>query len=313
MTLERIVKSFGVERARKCYSAIVIQGNYVKDQSENTIRIFFNRNPESLIVVCSYTNNILDFDPEGKWTTELSSGRLVFLFIDYPCKTKFFDFWKTNFFNQNLQRLTSFIGVNFVKEIGIPICLKVRSDSFLGRPNICQYLNDVSNEKPLLLREGENIGLKRRMVNCNRSRRKCFMTWEDRLGEYFLFDHWMFGDTGDLIKFYEIEKGGNDINVGQSPESSLTELWMKREGITDCQDGVAELCARYFAIVDTAEVEFLWQKVESFGQYIREGSLYIQREFEHRSRMFRHFTKTEWLEWIEIIKTRDAEKQALRS
>lgn len=288
----------GVPNAKFLASAIIIQGDFTEEWTNNTISIMTERNPESLIIVSTYST-----PPSRIATTrhkaEVDKGHLVFLFIGFPSTALFPQFWAKNFRNQNLQRLTSFMGVEFAKELQIPICLKIRSDAILGRPNVCKYLDELRDKYPppfFRSCQEENIG--KRMVTYEGARKPCYENREQGIGDYYIFDHWIFGDTNNLIKYFEITEAGGDISVDKCPETHLAQCWMKNQRIAKCSDGVSELCARFFIVTTRFEVEYVWQKYENLQEYLQHGYPPSTDNDDLNIVSPEHFGRKEWKAYI---------------
>lgn len=153
-----------VDKSKVWKYAAVVQGPHHPEWTLNTLRILLERNNNCLVIVSTYRDFVLnDFETEN-----LSPrGRLIFIFVKTPNKELYPDFWRTNFHNQNLQRLSSFVGIRYAKEeLGICNVLKVRSDVILGRRDIFEFLNEMS-EVPLILPRDYILSLLQLMTGKN--------------------------------------------------------------------------------------------------------------------------------------------------
>lgn len=276
-------------RQKNFESAIVIQGPFKEHDTHNTITMMTERNPQSLIILSTYETPLLSSE---------KCENIVLILNKIPSKEKYPDFWLTNFYNQNLQRLTSFVGVQHAKNLGIPVCLKVRSDGIFGKQNICEYLDFCSKSQPLL---GTNTSqVKRRLVVSDKSRK--YFPGDQVIGEFFVYDHWLFGETEDLFKFYDMTEGsawheGRGIETSTTPETHLTKCWMKNVGINDANN-LVELASKYLVVTSTLDVEFVWQKGENLQRYLCEGKSYLQHEFSLQDRIRKYYTRDQWLKTV---------------
>lgn len=294
--------------------------------------MFLERNPDSVLVIVStyhegeqsldsqltdYERSIV-LDRSGRHV-----GRLVYLFSKIPSKTTYPNFWKSNHWNQNLQRLSSFIGLRFADELGISMSLKCRSDAFLGAYDVCRHLNfkllltepllPVPNTDTLLHREK----LSARLVTSDHA--KTHRENPNRhLGEYHVADYWMFGNTKDLLVFYDIRpssswNGGLGIGTTTAVETDMTEVWMRDVGIPPLGGTVEELLARYMVVADSvSDVEFVWMRhgygYHSLDLYLKQGQKYL---LKHRSRACKGWWKlisqSRWSQRIRMYADRDCE------
>lgn len=290
-------------------TAIVIQGVFRLGWTDNSITILHEKNPHSLIIVSTYRN------PESeKWLSENTKDRLVYIFIEPPDRELFSQFWEKNkAYNQNLHRLSTFVGLRYAKECHrIERCLKIRSDGIIFNQHICDFLSNLvdSTRGPLHRSQQQDGGDRnnypsKRFVTFNRSRRSCFQASHETIGDYFVFDMWMFGQTDDLLNFYRIFKNGDDAQIGFCAETLLTECWMRNHNIAKFDDSVAELLARYFIVTDHTDVHFVWQKIENYHRFLREGISYLTEEFRRWEMQYKCFTKKDWMQWLRIVEDRD--------
>lgn len=286
----------GEPLAKRTWStAVVLQGPWVPLHTERAIRVFLERNtPDVLVIVATYhppgCRTADDFLSDYEKNIVLRHqgphvGRLVYLFINEPSRETYPDFWRTNYWNQNLQRLSSFIGLRYAKNLGIPRALKCRADAFLGMSNVCGYLRTCLEELPVFPdKDFDSRRLLGRIVVSDYAVRQCDNVRSPSLGPHQIADLWFFGYTDDLMLYFDIREqstwaGGAGISTACAVENNLTEQWMRDVGITT-QDGAGELTARYMYICDRVEVEYVSPKAEhDYERYIREGKPYLAQVF----------------------------------
>lgn len=310
----------------KWKAAVVIQGPYTPILTERVVRIFLERNPPDVLVIVS--TYIFDEEEKGEniLGSSLSSfeeevvisekrpeysGRLVYIFIKKPDKQVFPDFWRTNHQNQNLHRLTTFAGLNFAKTLDIEYCLKIRSEAFLGKDDVCGFLIEEISRFPLKIgpelpfsSPGKEI--KGRIVICEQARDDNF-AFLDGVLAYHVGDQWFFGFTSDLINYFDARKisfwdDGKGFVDHWCVETRLCLTWMRNVGINYNKDfNFRQLAARYFIMGSTNEVEFIWMKYRwhSFDKYMIGRKEYLTRQMGNE----RHFAdavhREDWLKWLQ--------------
>ncbi len=230
-------------------AAVIIQGMHHRQATETVIEQLVSKNKNILLIVSVVGHNISVLERDL-----IDEGKAVYIFLERPGVEKE-TFWKTNFANQNYQRLTSYAGLKYAESLGIQYSLKIRSDVFLGMNESIRHFIDLIQKYPLMPRPGKVVDMLGRIVVGSHAT----ITHPDVINSYAPFhirDHWYFGFTRDLVRFFDLASptwaGGAGI-AQCSPESSLTVVWMKDLGIeaTDAR----ELLARYFIVEDYVRVE----------------------------------------------------------
>lgn len=274
-------------------AAIVLQGPYVREHAPNTVRIFLERNPPDVLVIVAtyiadekertgdellgsflsdFEKSILFDDPHHMY-----AGRLVYTFVRIPSKQDEPDFWRTNIANQNMQRLSSFVGLRYAKELGIKWSLKCRLDAFLGMSNVCAYFQAQCEVFPVLSDFDTNQVIEYRIITGDYS-----LIYSDTpkffnaSADYFIADFWLFSTTRNLIQYFNIDKSshwdnGRGIRTNHV-ESNLAEVWMSDMHIPLQSDTVIGLAAKYFIIQDSTIVEFVWQKRLSYQAFMQNSN-----------------------------------------
>lgn len=278
---------YGEPTARVWHSAIVLQGPYHKESTPIVIREFLERNREDvLIIVSTYLppdttpkDLLSPFELDIIDRKSLYNGRLVYIFVNTP-PAENVDFWKTNKSNQNLQRLSSFVGLRHALKLGISLSLKIRTDFFLGMQDVTRYLGDsYIISIPIIPRPGNKSRAKGRIIASDCSRRHSDNPWWNN-GMYFVADNWFFGYTEDLLIYFDISdksswRGGAGIGTSFGPENNLCELWIKDMDLP-ADITLEELSGRYMAIVDSVNVEAVWiERRHDYQRYLKEGKPYL--------------------------------------
>lgn len=284
--------------------AIVLQGRYTPEWTEKSIHTFLQKNAELniLIIVSVFESDLTRSTISAK---KWDSDKVVYLVIPEPSRELFKEFWANNCVNQNLQRLSSGIGIKFAESLGIPLCLKIRSDAFFAKFNSCKYLYDECMKNfPVVQNPGKphrHVNLKGRIVIADHARRNWHVD-----GHHFICDHWLFGFTEDLMKFFEIEKGktvwdeGRGIKGYGFAETNLTQVWMKDLGIEPFSSGILELSARFMAIAGMVELEFFCQKHWDYKESQRRGKPFLEQIFRHYYGGLTDFVLRD--QWLSLVK-----------
>ncbi len=298
-------------------AAIIIQGPYVKPHTERVISIFLERNPPNVLVIVSTYLPPEEMNGDNiigsflsKYETSIlenskspNNGRLVYIFVRTPGHVDCPDFWKTNFLNQNRQRLTTFAGLQYAKHLSIPFALKCRSEAFLGLRNICKSLIRLVERYPLLLSQSSPPNLEGRIVVSDFSRTQASNPRRQHLGEHHIADFWLFGHTDDMMNYFDMRSGspwngGKGINTCHDVEENLAECWMRNVNISR-ETKLKELAARYLIVVDSVDVEYVWLKRHhSFEIYLERGRQYLAQCMNHYQREWVLLHHQEWLELV---------------
>lgn len=246
--------------------AIVLQGPYYGVHTERAVREFLQRNPSTTLVILSTylppvegaINSLSEFERQ-QLTNPRSRfyGRFICISCRVPSETEYPEFWKTNKTNQNLQRFSTCVGLNYAKKLGIVVSVKMRSDSFLALESCCLRLKTLVGMNPVI--SDASVTVKRRIVvsdlGVDIDRNPEFQ----HLGPYFIPDVWSFGFTEDLIKYFNIDDMDTAMPTEYCPETNLALRWKNSMGIRD-DIKFAELMARYFIVIDRDDSLFFWPR-----------------------------------------------------
>jgi len=159
---------------------IVIQGPYLAehDFTLETIRLYRRMFPKTYIVLSTWHSAAVTAD-----MAELSSLCQI-VFAERPATTGSHNF--------NLQKATTWAGVDAVRSAGRQYCLKSRTDQRMYRPNSLSYMKDLLNAYPVasdLHASGRVVELS---IACCRYR-----PWS-------ACDMFQFGHTSDLVTMWDV-------------------------------------------------------------------------------------------------------------
>lgn len=251
------------------------------------VKTFLERNgPTVLVIVSSSTENIPLSEFESQIVNEgcgPHAGRLVYLHVEQPPVSngdqEAVEFWKTNYHNQNLQRLSTFAGLSFAQSLGIPIALKCRSDSFLAKINVCDYLNDKFLK---------NATTQRRIVSSDHTRSEDYHLRVPAAGRFHIADLWLFGSVEDLVEYFDMRKEscwdeGRGVSTEHAVETNLAEFWIRNARIFPRPQGLRDLIERgHLAIADSVDVEYLWMHTpHDYEQWTVLGKDYLTYSNSH--------------------------------
>lgn len=268
-------------------AAVVIQGPYVWNYTRTCIEEFITRNTDILVIVATYLPDDMSALPLSPYElARISEGVLVFIFVKIPNREQWPEFWRTNQANQNLQRLSSYAGLRYAASLGIEYSLKIRSDTFLGRPAVISYMRmQLEKHYPPFPTESDSIMKGRLVVGAAGS--FCEPHPHPQY-PYYINDHFYFGHTTDVLAFFNLSTGwdnGSGMRIAH-PEHSLTTRWMQDMNIR--VPTTRELLARYFIIEDPHDVETArldprglhgcWWSF-NYYRYLKEGSSYVKEAY----------------------------------
>lgn len=296
--MEFIESIQGVPRDISWEAAIVIQGPYHEGLTMDIIRTFLSRNTNILVIVSTYTSHALT--PFEKYM--MDEGVLVYITIHEP-PASYQDFWRTNRWNQNLQRLSSYIGLAYAQSLGIEFSLKIRSDMYLEKEDVVRYLKDKIEGIPVVPREvpswaGMNPPdeMKGRIAISGHA---TFNVSKNQPYPYHIRDFWLFGHTTDLMRYFDItERSGWRWGAGMltllAPESNLAIRWMNDMNII--ASDTMELVARYFVIINPEDVDSqrMNSKVITYAEYMEERKKGPVLQWVMESDPDRIITEAEW-------------------
>ncbi len=232
---------------------IIIQGpvgeNY--DFLKNTLDIYKKLFKSSSIVVSTWKSE------KKEVLKELESKNITILFNDEPDKSQS---------NLNHQIVSTNAGLDLLANKGIKYALKTRTDTRLNKNNLESFLIALVKSFPLKKR---NDFINSRIIVPN------INTYKYRL--YSLTDIIMFGETLDLLKYfdkepYEIGLKKFDIKkdsklINDTPlvaEIFLCSRYLQKinGNINWSLDGWWESLKDYFCIIDNSSLDLFWLKYE---------------------------------------------------
>lgn len=284
----------GVPRAGVAWkAAIVIQGPYYAKSTKIVIEEMRSRNSDILIILSTYLPPEEESGEKrfGSFLSDserdlVKEGYLILVLVKPPIREECPEFWRTNTLNRNLQRLTTFCGLQHAQSLGIEFSLKTRSDTFLGRRGIINHLiAEVRHDFPVNP-EAQDVQpqLKGRIAVSAQGTISNPATWVP--DPYHIREHWMFGYTEDLLRYFDIRaefthwENGSGLSSIHNPESSLAQLWIKDLKLKVSTPG--ELLGRYMITEDATFTEQVrleprypgWNL--DYSRYIQDGAAYLQ-------------------------------------
>lgn len=285
---------------------VVIQGPYHKSFTRTCIEEWLSRNDNIVIIVS--TTTVIRFEELSPYEkARVQEGLLVFIIAKPPDPIRWPDFWRTNHSNQNLQRLTSFVGLRHAYlELKSKFSIKVRSDTFLGRKHVLRHMiNEVEEDFPLAKEDAQTSGMRGRLAVTGH----CTISDESALpnAPFHIRDHFYFGYTEDVLSFFEMRTSWNNgAGIGISaPESAMTVLWMKDHNIKAAT--TIELLSRFFIIENASFVEQVrllpkgtW--FMNYTRYLREGESYVAEVYAAMDPPQLITTREKWIASKEQLK-----------
>jgi hypothetical protein len=294
-SIEFVVGHINIERDWQY--AIIIQGPYLC-HTDTVVRMFLERNLDTLIIVSTYIDQRIRDIAESN--VKNHAGRLIYISVRLPSRDTEPDFWRTNYWNQNCQILTSFVGLQFARDIGISFALKIRSDAFLGKKDVCSYMRETLLEKYPVRHEN----LQGRIVIPAYGKIKSEITVEPRVCMHDVPDFWFFGHIEDLLKYFDVRQGskwdyGRGITMQFFPESNLAELWMRQVDIPS-ETTMEQLLGRYMIVADSMDIEFVWlgRWHPDLERYLREGHIYLKLQYHAEERHWKLVGHDRWKEFV---------------
>ena len=151
--------------------------------------------------------------------------------------------------NRNIQRWSTYNGINRAKELGFKYSLKSRTDHFFKNPNTINILKMNIETFPIFNSNGqiERIIVPNGGTTLNQS-------WG---GPFHISDHWLFGTTEDLYNYFDINNPHWDRNNRQNLPGVATEvefcrLWMKKMNIN--YTSFSEFLKDRFIVLDNTDL-----------------------------------------------------------
>jgi hypothetical protein len=268
-----MMQLIGSPSTRAWDAAIVIQGPFIQGKTNKVIEGFKKNNKNCLLIIASYYFDTTHISPYED--SLIALGEMVILLVPFPPSTNT-EFWKTNHWNQNLQRLTSHTGLKYAHSLGIEYALKVRSDMFFEKENSIDYLKSTLTEFPTLpyvfsFGTPHSSTMRARIAVSGHG---TFNPTPSNPYPFHVCDFWLFGFTTDLISYFDVD---TKLPMLFAPESNLCIAWMSRMGINAID--TLDLATRYLVIIDPLFLEPAWQHPKSNGGYAME--IYQERITRH--------------------------------
>ena len=255
----KLAKNFNLESTCKIKDkiAIVIQGPIQKkfEFLKNTINIYKKIFKNSLIIISTWENENINL------INSLKDENIFIIFNKEPEKSQS---------NIDHQIYSTYIGLDLASKKGAKYSIKTRSDVRINKNNLETYLLSLINTFPVK----ENNFIKSRIIVPS------LITFKYRL--YSLSDITMFGETDDLIKYFENQKfeeglkklniNLNDLIINETPV--IAEIFLCSRFINNIEGEVLwELndwwrCLRnYFCVIDNSSIDLLWHKYDWEYEY----------------------------------------------
>ncbi len=237
--------------------AIIIQGpiqekfNFLKNTLDIYKKIFKN----SLIIISTWENENIDL------INSLKNENTFIIFSKEPVKSQS---------NINHQIYSTNKGLELALNKGAKYSIKTRSDVRINKNNLETYLISLINTFPVK----ENNFIKSRIVVPS------LITFKYRL--YSLSDITMFGETSDLIKYFnneEFEEGIKKFNLNkenllieQTPV--IAEIFLCSRFIYQIEGNISwnlknwwKCLKDYFCVIDNSSLDLLWYKYDWEYEY----------------------------------------------
>jgi hypothetical protein len=249
--------------------AIIMQGE-IAANTEKIIE-YYNFTYDCNLILSTHTNQI-NFDP-------LKYKNLQVIESDKPIDK--------GIGNRNLQRVSSYHGIKAAKSLGIKYSLKSRTNHFFKYHQLIELLKGFLKNIPLF----NTIGQEERIIVPNGGTTLNYMCGGPggRGGAFHISDHWLCGNTEDLLKYFDINNPfwnpNKDHNFNSLPlhpivatEVEFCRLWMKANNIDyPC---VSELLRDKFIVLDNQGLKY---------DQVKENTLNIME------------IKTDWVKWCDPL------------
>lgn len=237
--------------------AIIIQGpiqdkfNFLKNTLEIYKKIFQN----SLIIISTWENENINL------INTLKNENTFILFNKEPEKS---------LSNINHQIYSTNVALNFAKEKGARYSIKTRADVRINKNNIETFLFSLIKSFPVK----KNNFIKSRIVVPS------LITFKFRI--YSLSDIVMFGETEDLIKYFDRETfieglkkfGLNKQNLLKNETPVVAEIFLCSRFISKIDNQINwelknwwEALKNYFCIIDNSSLDLFWHKYDWEYEY----------------------------------------------
>ena len=254
--------------------AIVLQGGIMKkhDFTLETVRTYRKVYPRLTIVVSTWE----DEDP-----IYLDLLRSAGAHVVLNKKPDYFGTW-----NINLQIVSTKSGIKHAKELGIAYTIKSRTDQRMYERNILETLHNLVSHFP----PAPWSGLRKRLIVCHLAY---------KYYDGYFPDMFMFGDTDDLLEYWDTQLLKKDaVYTGEFfSELYLTYSFRKRKGwpAVDSIQSVWETYRDCAIVMDRNDIDLLWPKYEYFWE-----QPYTRKERYKRMTPSRKFMNRSFNDWFNI-------------
>ncbi len=252
-------KDFNLESTCKINEkiAIIIQGpvqdkfNFLK----NTLAIYKKIFKNSIIIISTWDNEKKDL------INTLKNENIHIIFNKEP---------KSSLRNIDHQIHSTNTALNFALELGAKYSLKTRADIRLNKNNLETFLISLVQSFPV----HKNDLIKSRIIVPS------LITFKFRI--YSLSDIVMFGETEDLIKYFDIESFKDSLKKFNLSEDNLlknetpvvAEIFLCSRFIYRLEGKVCweleswwEVLKKYFCIIDNSSLDLFWNKYDMEYEY----------------------------------------------
>jgi len=237
--------------------AIIIQGpiqekfNFLKNTLEIYKKIFKN----SLLIISTWENENINL------INTLKDKNTFILFNKEP---------DNSFRNVNHQIYSTNIALKLAQEKGAKYSIKTRADIRINKNNIETFLYSLIKTFPVK----KNNLIKSRIIVPS------LVTFKFRI--YSLSDLVMFGETEDLIKYFDLETfteglkrfGLNEKNLLKEETPVVAEIFLCSRFISNIDDKINwdleswwKALRNYFCIIDNSSLDLFWYKYDWEYEY----------------------------------------------
>ncbi len=252
-------KNFNLESTCKINEkiAIIIQGP-VQDKFhflKNTLAIYKKIFKNSIIIISTWDNEKKDL------INTLKDENIHIIFNKEP---------KSSLRNIDHQIHSTNTALNFALKLGAKYSFKTRADIRLNKNNLETFLISLIQLFPV---HKNNLTKSRIIV-------PSLITFKFRI--YSLSDIVMFGETEDLIKYFDIESfeyglkklGLSENNLLKNETPVVAEIFLCSRFIYKLEGKVSwdlkhwwEVLKRYFCIIDNSSLDLFWNKYDMEYEY----------------------------------------------
>ncbi len=237
--------------------AVIIQGP-IQEKFEflkNTLNIYKKIFKNSFFIISTWENENIDL------INTLKNDNTFILFNKEPSKSQS---------NVNHQIYSTNIALTLAKEKGAKYSIKTRSDVRLNKNNIETFLLSLLRTFPVK----RNNFIKSRIIVPS------LITFKFRI--YSLSDIVMFGETEDLIKYFDLETfdkglkkfGLNEENLLKNETPVVAEIFLCSRFINKIDNEINwelkswwESLRSYFCIIDNSSLDLFWHKYDWEYEY----------------------------------------------